>query len=229
MIKNLKKTFPYTIPIFISFLFIGISFGIFTSSKGYAPWVSPLTSVVIFSGSIQFVVVEAMHAGMNLLSFVLIVAMMNIRHFFYALTCLTKFKGMSDGKRIYSNYALCDEAYSMIMGVPVPDDMKQEDFYFSITFLLQAYWFLATTLGGLLGNFVKAEILGIDFILTALFLVIYLSQWKQTNDHFPAILGVVASVFSLIVFGENFILPAMIIILIFLYMDFRKGGVNKDA
>lgn len=222
MIKNLKKTFPYTIPILISFLFIGISFGIFTASKGYAPWVSPLTSVVIFSGSIQFVVVESMHAGMNLLSFILIVAMMNIRHFFYALTCLVKFKDMESGRKIYSNYALCDEAYSMIMGVPVPQGIKKEDFYFSIIFLLQSYWFIATTIGGVLGNFVKTEILGIDFILTALFLVIFLSQWKQTKDHFPAMLGVLSSVFSLFVFGENFILPAMIIILVFLYLEFKK-------
>ena len=222
MIKNLKKVFPMTIPILISFLFIGLSFGIFTSSFGYDFWMSPLTSVIIYSGSIQFVVVEAMHSGMDILSFVLIVIMMNIRHFFYALTCLGKFKNLSGKKKTYAYYALCDEAYSLIMGAEAPSDMKKEDFYFSILILLQTYWFLGTILGGILGSFINFEIKGIDFILTALFLVIFLSQWHQVEDHFPAILGLLGSVFSLIIFGENFILPAMIIILIVLYVAYRR-------
>ena len=222
MIKNLKKVFPMTIPILISFLFIGLSFGIFTSSFGYDFWMPPLTSVIIYSGSIQFVVVEAMHSGMDILSFVLIVIMMNIRHFFYALTCLGKFKNLSGKKKTYAYYALCDEAYSLIMGAEAPSDMKKEDFYFSILILLQAYWFLGTILGGILGSFINFEIKGIDFILTALFLVIFLSQWRQVEDHFPAILGLLGSVFSLMIFGENFILPAMIIILIVLYVAYRR-------
>ena len=222
MIKNLKKVFPITIPILISFLFIGLSFGIYTSSFGYDFWMSPLTSVVIFSGSIQFVVVEATHSAMHLLSFILIVAMMNIRHFFYALTCLGKFKNLSRKEKTYAYYALCDEAYSMIMGAEVPNDMKKEDFYLSILILLQSYWFIGTVLGGILGNFINFEIKGIDFILTALFLVIFLSQWKQNRDHFPAIIGLLASVVAMLIFGKNFILPAMVIILFVLYVDYRR-------
>ncbi|MDU1031238.1 AzlC family ABC transporter permease [Anaerococcus vaginalis] len=222
MIKNLKRVFPLTIPILISYLFIGLSLGIYSSSFGYDFWMAPLTSLLIFSGSIQFVVVEAMHAGMDLLSFALIIVMMNIRHFFYALTCLEKFKSMKEGKKIYANYALCDEGYSMIMGTELPKDMAAGDFYLSILILLQSYWFIGTMLGGILGNFINFEIKGIDFILTALFLVIFLSQWKQTRDHFPAILGIGASVTSLIIFGENFILPAMIIILTLLYINYRR-------
>lgn len=222
MIKNLKKVFPITIPMLISFLFIGLSFGIYTSSFGYDFWMPPLTSVVIFSGSIQFVVVEAMHSGMDIMSYILVVVMMNIRHFFYALTCLGKFKNMSRKKKTYAYYALCDEAYSMIMGTKVPSDMKNEDFYLSILILLQSYWYIGTILGGILGNFIDVEIQGIDFILTALFLVIFLSQWKQVEDHFPALLGLVASILALIIFGENFILPAMIIILLVLYLAYRR-------
>ena len=222
MIKNLKKVFPITIPILISFLFIGLSFGIYTSSFGYDFWMPPLTSVVIFSGSIQFVVVEAMHSGMDIMSYILVVVMMNIRHFFYALTCLGKFKDMSRKKKTYAYYALCDEAYSMIMGTKVPSDMKKEDFYLSILILLQSYWFIGTILGGILGNFINFEIQGIDFILTALFLVIFLSQWKQVEDHFPALLGLGGSILAMIIFGENFILPAMIIILLVLYLAYRR-------
>ena len=222
MIKNLKKVFPMTIPILISFLFIGLSFGIYTSSFGYDFWMAPFTSLVIFSGSIQFVVVEAMHAGMDLLPFVLIIVMMNIRHFFYALTCLGKFKNLSGKKKTYAYYALCDEAYSMIMGTEVPRDMNPGDFYLSILILLQSYWFMATILGGILGNFINFEIEGIDFILTALFLVIFLSQWDQAEDHFPALLGLAGSLISMIIFGENFILPAMLIILVLLYVKYRR-------
>lgn len=222
MIKNLKKVFPITIPILISFLFIGLSFGIYTSSFGYDFWMPPLTSVIIFSGSIQFVVVEAMHAGMDILSFVLIIVMMNIRHFFYALTCLGKFKNLNGKKKTYAYYALCDEAYSMIMGTEVPRNMNPGDFYLSILILLQSYWFIATILGGILGNFINFEIEGIDFILTALFLVIFLSQWDQAEDHFPALLGLAGSVISMKIFGENFILPAMVIILVLLYIKYRR-------
>lgn len=222
MIKNLKKVFPMTIPILISFLFIGISFGIYTSSFGYDFWLPPLTSIVIFSGSIQFVAAEAMHAGMDLLSFILIILMMNIRHFFYALTCLVKFKEMEGKRKTYAYYALCDEAYSMIMGTEVPKDMKKEDFYISILILLQSYWVIGTILGGILGNFINFEIKGIDFILTALFVVIFLSQWEQAEDHFPAIIGLVGSIISMIIFGANFILPAMIIILTLLYINYRR-------
>ncbi len=222
MINNLKKVFPMTIPILISFIFIGLSFGIYTSSFGYDFWMPPLTSLIIYSGSIQFVVVEAMHSGMDLLSFILIVAMMNIRHFFYALTCLGKFKNLSGNKKTYAYYSLCDEAYSLIMGAEAPRDMKKEDFYFSILILLQAYWFIGTILGGILGNFINYEVKGIDFILTALFLVIFLSQWKQNKDHFPAVLGILGSIISMIIFGKNFILPAMIIILIVLYVAYRR-------
>ena len=222
MIKNLKKVFPMTIPILISFLFIGISFGIYTSSFGYDFWLPPLTSIVIFSGSIQFVVAEAMHAGMDLLSFILIILMMNIRHFFYGLTCLVKFKEMSRRRKTYAYYALCDEAYSMIMGTEVPKDMKKEDFYISILILLQSYWIIGTILGGIFGNFINFEIKGIDFILTALFVVIFLSQWEQAEDHFPAMVGLAVSIFSMIIFGANFILPAMIIILTLLYINYRR-------
>lgn len=222
MIKNLKKVFPMTIPILISFLFIGLSFGIYTSSFGYDFWMPPLMSVIIYSGSIQFVVAEAMHSGMDIMSFVLIVIMMNIRHFFYALTCLGKFKNLSSKKEVYAYYSICDEAYSLIMGTETPRDMKKEDFYLSLLILLQVYWVFSTVLGGILGSFINFEIKGIDFILTALFLVIFLSQWHQVEDHFPAILGVLGSVFSLMIFGENFILPAMIIILIVLYVAYRR-------
>ncbi|PNH20447.1 hypothetical protein B6K86_02910 [Lachnospiraceae bacterium] len=82
--------------------------------------------------------------------------------------------------------------------------------------------FIGTVLGGILGNFINFEIKGIDFILTALFLVIFLSQWKQNRDHFPAIIGLLASVVAMLIFGKNFILPAMVIILFVLYVDYRR-------
>ncbi|NLI89119.1 MAG: branched-chain amino acid ABC transporter permease [Epulopiscium sp.] len=211
--KAFKAALPMTIPVLTGYLFIGIAFGILANSNGYhLGWIL-LMSTFIFAGSMQFVAISLLASGFNILSVILITIMINARHLFYGLSMLDRFKNMGK-KKPYMIFSLTDETFSLLCGVDPPGGVNKDWFYFYIALLNHIYWILGSLVGGLLGSLITFNTQGIEFVMTALFVVIFLDQWEKNKDHSPAIIGILSSIICLIIFrAENFILPSMILIM----------------
>lgn len=227
--KVLRIAFPYTIPVLTGYLFLGIAFGVLLSSKGYNFIWAALMSVTIYAGSMQFVAIEILSTPFNLLGAVILTLTINARHLFYGLSMIEKFKGMKK-KKLYMIFSLTDETYSLLCGVTPPEHVNKNSFYFCISLFNHLYWITGGIIGSIAGSVLKFNTKGIDFVMTALFVVIFVEQWEKSKNHIPAVAGIVLTLISLFVFGsQNFIIISMILILSFLVLFKRQiGGANHD-
>lgn len=212
--QALKAAFPSTIPIFAGFLFIGLAYGIYMNSKGFSFIYPMLMSLVIFAGSMEFVTVNLLLSAFNPIYALILTLVVNARHLFYGLSMLEKFKGTGK-KKFYLIFGMCDESFTINFTAKPPKDIDKDWFMFFVTLLNHVYWVLGSTLGGILGSFITFNTKGMDFVMTALFVVIFVEQWLSQKEYIPATIGVVASAICLIEFGaDNFIIPSMILILL---------------
>lgn len=225
--KALKAAFPHTIPVLTGFLFLGIAYGILMNSKGYGFGWTVLMSSLAFAGSAQYVAIYFLTSVFNPIYALLLTLVVNARHLFYGISLLDKYKDTGKFKP-YLIFGLCDETFSIICSTDPPEGIDRNWFMFFITLLDHCYWVLGSALGGLLGYMVSFNTKGLDFVLTALFVVIFIGQWKTQENHGPAVIGVVCTVICLAIFGQgNFIIPSMIAILAVLTI-FRKR-LTKDG
>ena len=194
------------------YLVLGSGFGILMADKGYSFWWPALMSFVVYAGSLQFVAVNLLASMASPVSTALMSIMVNARHLFYGISMLDKYKAMEKG-RIYSIFALTDETYSLVCSVQVPEGVNEHGYYFLISLMNQCYWVAGSLIGGLLGNLMSFNTDGIDFAMTALFVVMFVEQWENSKNHLPAVSGVVITVCCLLVFGADyFLIPSMILI-----------------
>lgn len=223
MNKNiLKKAFTAAIPVMSSYIVIGMSLGVVMQSRGYNALWTAATSVFIYAGSMQFVALELMCSGTKLLTVALTTLMVNLRHTFYGLSMVDKYKNTGKVKP-YLIYALSDETYSLVCEPPQLEPGEEKAFYFLVTAMDQFCWILGTVLGALAGSMLPFSTEGIDFALTALFVSVVTEQWLSTKEHSPALLGMGLSLLCLLLFGpENFLLPSMLLILLVLSLC-RRG------
>lgn len=224
-IKALKAAFPHTIPVLTGFTFLGIAYGILMNSKGYGVGWTFLFSFMAFAGSSQYVAITFLTSVFNPFNALLISLIVNARHLFYGISMLDKYK--DSGKlKPYLIFGLCDETFSIVCSAKPQKGVTHNWFMFFITLLNHSYWVFGSTLGGLLGSMISFNTKGLDFALTALFIVIFVGQWKTHKNHKPAVIGVLCSVICLVVFGQNnFIIPSMISILIVLTIP-RKESIQ---
>lgn len=220
--KAFKAAFPNTIPVLTGFLVLGMAYGVLMNSKGYGVVWAVLMSAIAFCGSMQFVAITLLTAVFNPLQAFLLSLMVNARHLFYGISMLEKYKGL--GKvRPFLIYVLCDETFSISSSVEPPEGISRKYFYFSISLLDYSYWVFGTFLGGVIGNLVTFDTTGLDFVLTALFVVLFLEQWKEKQNRVSALIGIGGTVLSLLLFGaNNLVIPAMIIILAILMVGRNK-------
>jgi len=211
--EALKRAFPYTIPVFIGFTFLGIAYGILMNSKGYGfGWVV-LTSLLAFAGSAQYVAINYFTSAFNPMDVLILTLMINARHIFYGISMLEKYSATGKFKP-YLIFGLCDETFSIVCSIDPPDGIDRKWFMFFITLLNHSYWVIGSAIGGLIGCMIAFNTTGLDFVLTALFVVIFIEQWLTQVEHKPALIGVISSFICLIVFGRSsFIIPSMITIL----------------
>jgi 4-azaleucine resistance transporter AzlC len=212
--KALRAAFPPTIPVFTGYIVLGIAFGILMNSKGYSLlWVA-LASTFIYAGSMQFVAVSLLATGFHPLYACFMTLMVNARHLFYGISMLSKFKATGN-KKSYLIFGLTDETFSILCSTEPPKDVDRGWFMFFITLLDQIYWILGSVLGSLLGSVIHFNTKGIDFVLTALFVVIFINRWRSTQNHLPVLIGVGSSILCRFIFGSaNFIIPSMVVILL---------------
>ncbi len=217
MKKALKAAFPHTIPILIGYLSIGIPFGLLLENAGYNALWAFFMSLVVFSGSMQYLAVSMMASGLGLFEVAAMSFLINVRYMFYGLSFIERF-GRMGWKKYYMIFALTDETYSLLCSVKPPEEVDEDKFILCLAALNQSYWIIGSVIGAVAGSLITFNSQGMDFAMTALFLVIFLDQWRDYPTHIPALLGGAATLLALYIFGgENLALPAMLFILILLF------------
>lgn len=222
--------FPHTIPILAGFSFLGISYGIYMSASGFSFVYSMLMSIAIFAGSGQFVAVGMLTAAFNPIQTLAVTLMVNARHLFYAISMLDKYRGKG-WKTFYLFFGMCDETFSINYATAVPEGVDAGWFMFFITLLDHIYWITGSAMGGIFGSFIHFSTEGIEFVMMAIFVVIFMEQWKKDKNHVSALMGILLSLLCLLVFGADyFIIPSMIAILGMLTLlrkSIEKGEVES--
>ncbi len=214
--QALKAAFPQTVPVLTGFLFLGMAYGIYMQSMGFSFLYPLCMSLAIFGGSLEFVTVDLLLSRFAPLQTLLMALMIQARHFFYGLAMLDKYRGTGK-KKNYLIFGLCDETFSLNCSVDVPEGIDRGWYYFFVTLLDQLYWVSGATLGGLLGSLLPVNTEGLDFVLTAMFVVIFLENWLKAKKHTTHLLGGAASLLCLYVFGaDSFLIPTMLLILLLL-------------
>ena len=210
---SLKKVIKDTLPVMAGYLVIGMGFGIVMHANGYGIVWAVAMSLFIYAGSMQYAAVGLLTGGTSLLTVALTTLAVNARHLFYGLSVAERYKG-AGWRKPYMIFALTDETYSLVcLGDP------SLDYCFAVSLADQIYWLTGTALGSVLGQVLPINTEGIDFALTALFLVVFTEQWLNAKEHFPALAGLAASVGCLLVFGaDGFLIPSMVLILLVLLL-----------
>lgn len=221
IIKAFKAAFPHTIPIFAGFWFLALAYGILMNVNGFSFIYPMFMSLLIFGGSLEFIAVTMLMSTFAPLETLTITLLVQARHIFYGITMLDRFKGMG-WKKFYLIFGMCDETFSINYSADIPEDVDEGWFMFFVTLLNQFYWVSGATLGGLVGSHLTFNTEGLDFVMTAMFVVIFMEQWKKEKKKYTALIGLGATLFALVIFGpDSFIIPAMLAILLLLTV-FRK-------
>lgn len=224
--SKIRTNFIKTLPVMAGYIVLGIGFGIVLQNHGYGVLWALLMSVLIYAGSMQFMAINLITVGAGMLTVAFTTLMVNARHLFYGISMIDKYKETKPYKP-YLIFALTDETYSLVCD----DDKLDKKDYLYISLFDQIYWVTGSVLGALIGEMVPFDFRGVDFALTALFVSIVTDQWIAHKDHLPAIIGIVASVVCLVIFGgENFLIPSMIAITVGLTLlkVIRKEGVTHE-
>lgn len=220
--KAFVAAFPVTLPVFTGFLVLGMAYGVLMQTKGYGTLWAVLMSAIAYCGSMQFVAITLLTTVFNPIQAFLLSLMVNARHLFYGISMLEKYKGL--GKvRGFLIYTLCDETFSISSSVVPKENISKKYFYFAISFLNYLYWIAGTFLGGVLGNFITFNTEGLDFVLTALFVVLFLEQIRDKQNWVIGGIGIASTIICLWLFqADNLVIPSMVLILVILLIRRKK-------
>lgn len=218
----IKAAFPYTVPVLTGYIFMGMAFGIYLmKSTGLSAIWAFLMAVSMYAGSMQFVAVGLLVAGFNPLNAFFITLMVNARHVFYGISMLEQFKIFGKAK-YYMIFSLTDETFSLLCSVKPPKGVVPQKFYFAIATMNHIYWIVGCTLGGLIGTAFEIDTQGISFVMTALFVVIFLGQWQEKRNRIPAFIGLGASFICRLLFGPQWFIMGAMALLVVLFSVGRK-------
>ena len=221
---TLKNAFVKSIPIFCSYVFVSMAYGMTMASAGFPWYDSLLVSLTVYTGAFQFVLITFLSSGASLITIALTALLMNSRQSFYSITFLKEFKQMGR-RKLYMIHTMTDETYAVNCTLDLPKKEK-EDTMFLVALFSRCYWMVGSVLGGILGQIIPFDLTGIDFCMTALFLIIFIDQWEKAEKHTPALTGLGIGVICLLIFGENrFMLPALLIVSALLLLFQRKENL----
>lgn len=207
--QALKAAFPYTIPIFSGFWFLGLAYGIYMHASGFSFVYPMIMSALIFGGSLEFVAVEMLLSPFAPVQVLIMTLLIQARHLFYGISMLEKYKGLG-WKKFFLIFGMCDETFSINYTAAIPKHVDRGWFLFFVTLLNYVYWVSGATIGGLAGALLKFDTSGISFVMTAMFVVIFLEQWLKEKNHISSLLGLSVSAICLFFFGaDSFMIPTM--------------------
>ncbi len=226
MKRLIKRSFLDTLPVMAGYMVLGFGFGLVSTEKGYGILWAIAMSTFIYAGSMQYVALELLSGGATLITAALTTLMVNARHLFYGITMIEHYKKMGKRKP-YLIFSLTDETYSLLCSGKAPEGLPFKSYALTVSLFNQCYWVLGSLLGALVGSASAFNTKGVDFAMTALFITVFVEQWKSTKEHIPAIVGVAASVICLLIFGaKDFLIPSMILITLFLSLG--KKLIDKE-
>lgn len=207
-----------------------MTYGIYMNASGFSFWYPMLMSLTIFAGSIEFVTVNLLLGAFHPVQALAMALMINARHLFYGISMLEKYQG-AGLKKFYLIFGMCDESFSINYAAEIPEDVDRSWFMFFVTLYNHIYWVTGATLGGIFGSLIHFSTEGLDFVMTAMFVVIFMEQWMKEKSHTCSVLGLLLSLICLIIFGpDRFIIPAMLMLLAmltFLRAPLTRGGENQ--
>ena len=207
----LKNAFIKSIPIMFSYLFVSMAYGIMMEEAGFKWYYSLFISMTVYTGAFQFLLITFLSSGASILTIALMAFLMNSRPVFYSLTFVDEFREMGK-KMLYMIHTMTDETYAVNLTLDSKGKEK-EDTMFLIALLSRCYWMIGAVTGGILGQVIPFDLKGIDFCMTALFIIIFIDQWEKADNHLPALAGLAVALICLITIGErNFILSSLLII-----------------
>lgn len=225
--KTIKQAFLASLPVMAGYVVLGTGFGMLLQNAGYSFWWAIFMSVTIFAGSMQYVGVNLLATGATVVATALMTLMVNARHLFYGISMVEGYRDMG-WRKPYSIFGLTDETYSLVCGNPdLPEGVNRKNYYFLVTLMNHSYWIFGSFLGAFLSSALKLNTAGVDFSMTALFVIIFVEQWEKTKQHIPALLGLCISLVCLLIFGtDQFLIPSMIGITISLFL--MKKAIQKE-
>jgi 4-azaleucine resistance transporter AzlC len=208
--KAIRAAFPRTIPVMAGYMVLGFGYGLLAQSKGYGWYWAVLMSLVIYGGSMQFVMVDLLSGGASLITAAVMTLMIHARHLFYGLSMLVRYRDTGKAKP-YLIFALTDETYSLVCTGDVPEGVEKNRYYFWLSLLNQSYWVIGSAIGALFGQMISLNTTGVEFSMTALFVVILTENLLKPESRLSALVGLGVSLVCLLLFGsENFLIPAML-------------------
>lgn len=228
--ETFKKAFKDSLPVMAGYVFMGMGFGVLLQKGGYSYWWAFFMGLTILSGSMQYVAVDLLTGGASFITSAIMTLMINARYFFYGLSMLDKYRKVKHG-RPYLIFTLTDETYSLVSTLdtekPENKNVLRTMYYFVLSGLNHIYWITGCTLGAFLGESFSFNSQGMEFAMTALFVTIFVDQWIDNKDHFPALFGAILSVICLLIFGaEHFVIPTMIIMTVVLMSSKTSRGAE---
>lgn len=225
----IKYAFVRTLPILCSYLFLGLAYGIMMNEAGFAWYYTLLSSLFIYSGTCQFLLIPFCASSASLLTVALTVLLVSSRQSFYSLTFLKDFKAM--GKRkLYMIHSLTDETYAVNTTLDGLCEKDRHGVMFCAAVLSHFYWVFSTVIGSLIGRLIPFELKGIDFCMTALFVIIFIDKWEKADKHSPALIGLGAGTACLLIFGQdNFMLPTLLTASALLLLINSADGKGKTG
>ena len=228
--KALKTIFLDTVPVLTGYLFLGAGFGILLNEKtGYTTGMSFFMALFMYAGSAQYLAVSLIADRAPLISAAIATILLNARHIFYGISLLDTYKGAGKQK-FYMIFGLTDETYSLITQNQPPEGMTRHRYCFLVTLFDHIYWLVGCSLGNLATALLPISFEGVEFVLTALFVTMFVEQWLSNKNHLPAIIGVAATVICLSLFDKDiFLVPSMLLIAVLLTVTKKTGGQKNNV
>ena len=218
----LYHAFHTSLPIMAGYRFLGLTYGIYMHELGFNFLYPMLLAITVYAGSAEFLLGNMLLGSFHPLQAFLMVLMVNARHLFYGLSMLEKYKGLG-WKKFFLIFGMSDETFALTSASKIPEGTDKGWYLLWITWLDETYWVIGATLGGLIGPFLTFDLKGLDFVLTAMFTAIFADNWLREKDHTSSISGLIISGLCLTIFSaDHFIIPSMVIILLFLTLKKRK-------
>lgn len=226
--KAIKTVFLDTLPVLTGYLFLGMGFGILLSEAGYNVLWSAAMALFIFAGSGQYLAVSLLAGGTSILSAAVATLLVNARHLFYGLSLIDTYKDAGK-KKAYMIFALTDETYTLVTQKTPPEGMSRHSYCLAVSLLDHLYWICGCVLGSLAGSLIPVSFEGVEFVLTALFVTMFVEQWLTKKNHLPALTGVACTAVCLLIFGpEWFLIPSLALISTLLVL-FRSRIKEEQA
>ena len=218
---------PRTLPVLAGYCFLGMTYGIYLNTSGLPIWFALIMCLTIFSGSAEIIAVSLMSEPFNPINALVVTMMTGARYLFYGISMLEKFRG-TGAKKFYLIYGTVDETFSINYQTVLAPDVDRGWFMLFVTALDHAYWIFGTMLGAFLGSLIGFDTTGLDFVMTAMFVVMFMNQWMSEKKHLSEGIGLIVTAVCLVLFGaDNFIIPTMAAILIVLTA--AKKPLEKTA